>query len=211
MSSIFLIFFTVVSFMPFSKPSTPNRPEKTAAILEGAMQVFLEQGYAGTTMDRIAVSKPTIYNHFQDKEALFNALVQKLAREKQWTKNLERLQECSEQPPAMALRQFANDIFSCCEESLEQVTFVRLVMGESGRFPELGRALVRYMDKPALDALTQFFKASSLNLADPEATAIVFLGTIIFTITNNVMLHSTDIMPMERDRLVDNLINLIVN
>lgn len=198
-----------------SSKSRSLSPEKTAAILDGAMQIFLEQGYAGTTMDRIAiaagVSKPTVYNHFADKEALFNALVQKMAIEKQWTNNLEKLKESSEQPPEMVLRQFANDIFSCCEESQEQITFIRLVMGESGRFPELGKALVRSMDKPALDALTQFLKSSlSLKLADPEATAMMFLGTIIFLVTSHEMLHSKEIIPMERNRLVDNLINMIV-
>jgi AcrR family transcriptional regulator len=200
--------------MESSKPRSLS-PEKTAAILDGAMQIFLTEGYAGTTMDKIAaaagVSKPTVYNHFTDKEALFNALVQKLAIEKQWTKNLEKLKESSEQSPEIVLRQFANDIFSCCEESQEQITFVRLVMGESGRFPELGKALVRSMDKPALDALAQFLKSSpSLNLADPEVTAMMFLGTILFLVTSHKMLHSEEIMPMERDRLVDNLINLIV-
>ena len=76
--------------MESSKPSQPNRPEKTAAILDGAMRVFLEQGYAGTTMDKVAsaagVSKPTVYNHFQDKEALFNALMEKLVLENEWAK-----------------------------------------------------------------------------------------------------------------------------
>ena len=68
---------------------TPNAirqlsSSKTAAILDGAMRVFLEQGYVGTTMDRVAaaagVSKPTVYSHFHDKEGLFNALMEQLVR-----------------------------------------------------------------------------------------------------------------------------------
>lgn len=46
------------------------------------MQVFLKHGYAGTSMDRVAevagVSKNTIYNHFQDKEGLFTALIEQI-------------------------------------------------------------------------------------------------------------------------------------
>ena len=50
-------------------------PEKTEAILRGAMQEFLEHGYAGARIDKIVaaagVSKATVYRHFADKAALF--------------------------------------------------------------------------------------------------------------------------------------------
>ncbi|NEQ24028.1 MAG: TetR/AcrR family transcriptional regulator, partial [Microcoleus sp. SIO2G3] len=59
--------------------STKDKPEQ---ILQGAMQVFLQHGYRGTSMDRVAaqagVSKHTIYNHFQGKEGLFVALIERL-------------------------------------------------------------------------------------------------------------------------------------
>jgi AcrR family transcriptional regulator len=214
MSSIFLNFFV---FMEFPKTSTPNRPEKTAAILDGAMQVFLEQGYAGTTMDRIAsvakVSKPTIYNHFQDKEALFNALIEKMVREKQWIKNLGNLMENRDLHPENVLRQFAFDMFACCDD-IEQthfIPFIQLVLGESGRFPELGRAFVEYVDKPILDLLTQYLTdCPYLKLADPAASTMIFFGTLVYLITTHKMMDAEDIVPMERDRLVDNLINLII-
>ena len=93
-----------------SSASTPNpsrqlSPEKTAAILDGAMQVFLEQGYVGTTMDRIAaaagVSKPTVYSHFQDKATLFTSLMEQLVKNNQWVKQetdgieLDRSTKCN--------------------------------------------------------------------------------------------------------------------
>ena len=53
--------------------------EKRQAILEGAVKVFIESGYDVSSMDRIAevagVSKRTVYNHFQSKESLFQAVV----------------------------------------------------------------------------------------------------------------------------------------
>lgn len=52
---------------------------KHEAILEAATSVFLDKGYAGTSMDDIAklaaVSKQTVYKHFSDKEQLFAAVV----------------------------------------------------------------------------------------------------------------------------------------
>ena len=52
---------------------------KRRAIVEAATTLFLENGYRGTSMEQIAtvarVSKQTVYRHFSDKEALFNAIV----------------------------------------------------------------------------------------------------------------------------------------
>jgi AcrR family transcriptional regulator len=190
-------------------------PEKTVAILDGAMRVFLEQGYAGTTMDRIAaaagVSKPTIYSHFHDKEGLFNALMEQLVRKKQWAKFPQDSLSLSQESPEVVLRRLANDFLDSCIDNPEQITFIRLIIGESGRFPELGRAFVQHMDKPLLDALTHYLATCpSLNLPDPAAVARTFMGTLIYFLINHEMLHGRDIVPMERDRLVDHLISLIM-
>ncbi|MDX1976414.1 MAG: TetR/AcrR family transcriptional regulator, partial [Pseudanabaenaceae cyanobacterium bins.68] len=186
-------------------------PEKTAAILDGAMQIFLAEGYAGTTMDRIAavagVSKPTIYNHFQDKEHLFNSLMEKLAKEKEWSKCLVLLESPCESAPVV-LRGIANEMLNSCKEPSTMNTFYRLVVGESGRFPELGKACVRHLDKPMIDALTKYF--SFLKLPDPEVTARIFMGTLVLYIISNEVMHGQEIMPMDCDRLVESLIKIIL-
>ncbi|MEH2422644.1 MAG: TetR/AcrR family transcriptional regulator [Nostoc sp.] len=194
--------------------STRQRsPEKTVAILERAIRVFLEQGYVGTTMDRVAtaagVSKPTLYSYFQDKEGLFNALMVQWVQKTHWATCPQDLLK-SQESPKVVLRQLANDVLDSCIDNPEKITFIRLVLGESARFPELGRAFVQHMDKPILDALTQYLTdRPDLNLADPAAVAYTFMGTLIFLLTTQEMLHSQDIVPMDGDRLVENLINLI--
>ncbi|WP_088889689.1 TetR/AcrR family transcriptional regulator [Leptolyngbya ohadii] len=199
--------------MTSSKP-TPSRTlssEKTAAILEGAMQVFLEQGYMGTTMDRVAaaagVSKPTVYNHFRDKETLFNALVEQWVHKTQWLTLPQEMLQSSSQSPEKVLRQLANNMLDSCIDSPEKVTFIRMILGESGRFPELGRAFVEHMDKPMLDVLTHYLSThSEFNLPDPQAVAYSFAGTLIFFLMTHIMLHGEDILRMDRERLVNHLI-----
>ena len=61
----------------------PTRSElKHAAILDAAAHEFRESGFAATSMDRIAeraeVSKRTVYNHFANKDALFEAILEVL-------------------------------------------------------------------------------------------------------------------------------------
>jgi AcrR family transcriptional regulator len=196
-----------------SPPARQRSTEKTAAILAGALQIFLEQGYVGTTMDRVAiaagVSKPTLYSYFHDKEGLFNALTAQWVHKTQWTTAPQDLRQ-SPEPPAVVLRQLADDILDSCIHLPEKITFIRLVLGESGRFPELGRAFIQNLDQPLLVALTQYLATCpDLDLADPAAVAHTFMGTLVYFLVTQEMLHGQDIVLMERDRLVNNLINLI--
>lgn len=54
-------------------------PTKDEAILEGARACFFDDGFGATTIERVAaragVSKVTVYKRFEDKEALFEAVV----------------------------------------------------------------------------------------------------------------------------------------
>lgn len=63
-------------------PAAPGRPKdmaKRQAILDAAKTLFLNKGYANTSMDAVAglagVSKLTVYSHFTDKETLFSSAV----------------------------------------------------------------------------------------------------------------------------------------
>jgi AcrR family transcriptional regulator len=59
------------------------RSDKRQAILDGALEVFARDGYTRASIDVIAkeaaVSTRTIYNHFQDKAALFQVVIQESA------------------------------------------------------------------------------------------------------------------------------------
>lgn len=58
-------------------------PGRRGQILDAALAVFAEKGYAGGSMrdiaTRVGVSEPALYRHFPGKEALFLALVRVIA------------------------------------------------------------------------------------------------------------------------------------
>ncbi len=60
-------------------PRAASTSRKRHAIVEAATALFLQHGYPGTSMDQIAataaVSKPTVYRFFADKEQLFTEIV----------------------------------------------------------------------------------------------------------------------------------------
>ncbi|AFY45906.1 TetR/AcrR family transcriptional regulator [Nostoc sp. PCC 7107] len=188
-------------------------PEKTKAILDGAMQEFLENGYAAARIDKIAVaagvSKATIYRRFPDKETLFIELVQQLACEKELFNPNHLLS--AQGDVASFLKSFANMMLTHVADDPQSLTFLRIIIGESGRFPQLARAFVQNIEKPMLQAMTHYLGSHpELELPDPEVAARAFMGTLIHFVLLRDVLHSGDIVPIERDRLVDQLVKLII-
>lgn len=187
--------------------------QKATAILKGAMEEFLAQGYAATSMDRVAavagVSKATVYSHFQDKEGLFKFLIQQLAQKR----NIFRLEKLRSAPgePRVALKRLATEMLDRVREDPQIFTFMRLIIGESGRFPELARTFVQHVEKPTIEHLTQYLEeCPDLKVADPEVAARAFIGTLIHYVLIGEVLHGRDLLPMDRVRLINNLVDLIV-
>jgi len=65
--------------MEEKKGVTPARAEFAANVLKAAWQLFVENGYIGTSMDDVAaavgVSKPTVYEAYKNKQQLFEAVI----------------------------------------------------------------------------------------------------------------------------------------
>jgi TetR/AcrR family transcriptional regulator, regulator of autoinduction and epiphytic fitness len=201
-----------------AKPDRVDRhlsPEKTAAILEGGMQQFLTHGYAATSMDRVAiaakVSKATVYSHFQDKETLFIALIQQLVEQKFQSIFGTADAEILQMPPEVVLKNFADRAIDMGTTQPQFLNFMRLILGESERFPQLARAFVQHIERAAFSRLCQYFaNCPHLKLSDPEVTARIFVGSLVHFMIVQEMLHGKDIVPMERDRLINGLVELIL-
>lgn len=206
----------MAKFNLLGSDDSPDRDlsaDKREAILAGAMQEFLEHGYAGARVDRLVkaagVSKATVYRHFPDKEALFIALIQKMALRKELFRQQNFHPE--NQEPAEFLKQYALGMMENVAEDPQILTFLRIILGESDRFPQLARAFVKNVEKQSLDCLTEYFATHpELKIADPEVTARAFVGTLIHFVILRDVLHSGDIVPMDRDRLLDSLLALIL-
>jgi len=61
----------------------PARPPNTAGrILDAAEDLFAEKGYSATSLgdvaDRVGIRSPSLYNHFKSKEALYEAVLERL-------------------------------------------------------------------------------------------------------------------------------------
>lgn len=176
--------------MSYSAPApdqVPQDPEldrlnldhpKVRQILEGARSAFRELGYEGASVDDIArragVSKPTLYNHFAAKEAVFSAFLRVECHE-----HAERMFSIA--PPngsvEVKLRALARAYVAFLLSGFAQTLF-RVAVGEASRFPELGR--VFYNSGPAMGVtrmealLKGAHKAGELHVPDARAAAYQF-------------------------------------
>src|SRR5436190_8381725 len=109
-------------------------------ILDAALAVFAEKGFAAARMDDIAtragVSKGTIYLYFQNKEAVFKSLV----RDSIGT-TLEGVADASHhfEGSARDLLQFVLKTMARFLTTSDRVVLVKVILAESGNFPELLR------------------------------------------------------------------------
>jgi AcrR family transcriptional regulator len=120
-----------------------GRPPKELAgdvksrILDAAQRVFLKRGYQSASIDEIAetapASKPTIYAHFEGKEALFEAVV---ARVLDGLTNFEGFE-----PKGRAAQdKLASLGIEVVERFIEETIGVtRATIAEADRFPALSR------------------------------------------------------------------------
>ena len=118
-----------------------RRDQRRDAIIAAAREAFFRNGYAGTAMSSVAAelggSKTTLWSYFPSKQDLFTAVIDDLVE-----RYGEALQTALTPGADMAvtLRRFAIALMHTVL-SPPIVAMHRLVMGEAGRFPELGQLL----------------------------------------------------------------------
>jgi TetR/AcrR family transcriptional regulator, regulator of autoinduction and epiphytic fitness len=65
--------------------------------------------------------------------------------------------------------------------------------------------------KPILEAIARYLaEHPELKISDPQAAASVFVGTLAHYHISQEILHAKEIMPIERSRIVDTLMELML-
>jgi len=115
-----------------------SQDERRAAILEAALDVFSERGFAAARLDDVAqkagVAKGTLYLYFPDKEALFEELLRGLANP-----ILERFAALSADQtiPAGVMLERILEVFASQVIGTKRERLVRLIIAEGPRFPRI--------------------------------------------------------------------------
>ena len=150
---------------------------KHDAILEAAISAFRDEGYECTSMDRIAelagASKRTVYNHFGSKEALFQAVVERLFEA---ATALKQVVWDPDRPIEDQLEDFVRAKTLIAEEQPSRC-LARVVLGVFIRQPELIQEVLSRVaaDENALVVwLGKAHEAGRLTVPNPELAARMF-------------------------------------
>lgn len=149
------------------------------AIIEVARASFLEHGFAASSMSTIAAacggSKTTLWSHFPSKEALFEALVDRLVGSFSDALGEALLTGDTE----AALRRFGR-VFLAKILSDDALALKRMINSEAQRFPMLAVAFYERGPAPVRRRLSSYIRsemeAGRLREGDPELAARQFLS-----------------------------------
>jgi TetR/AcrR family transcriptional regulator, mexJK operon transcriptional repressor len=146
------------------RPDDPRVVRSRAAAVDAATTLFLQKGYAGTTMEEIAalagITKRTLYNNYADKSALFIQIVTDvIAFAEEFARGLS-----SEFAVAMTTANLSATLHDLGRRLAlrivrpEVIALRRLLIGEARAFPELAKEYFDRAPGRVLAALTTGFE-----------------------------------------------------
>jgi AcrR family transcriptional regulator len=163
-----------------------RKEARPAELLEAALDVFFEKGFAAARLEDIAaragVSKGTIYLYFDSKDDVFEALVQAIP-----LPNIETLRALAADAtiPADTMLRRALTFMGGVLRDERMMKFPRLIVGEGGRFPKLAESYKRQVISRGVNILSSIIERGiaegRFREVDPKHAAFNAFSPIVFT------------------------------
>jgi len=197
------------------RPSRQQAARLGERILDAATHLFLSQGYGATSIDAVArrarISKRTFYHRFDDKPALFVAVVHRIIDRLRSPADVERLVGDLQE----VLQRLARFILRAALLP-QAVALNRMLVAESARFPKLAAVVT---ERGVTDEAIRFIagilereiRAGNLALDNPAFAAQELLYMIIALPQRRAMGFGAPMMPAELDAWARDVVNLFLN
>ena len=197
------------------RPSRQQAARLGERILDAATHLFLSQGYGATSIDAVArrarISKRTFYHRFDDKPALFVAVVHRIIDRLRSPADVERLVGDLQE----VLQRLARFILRAALLP-EAIALNRMLVAESGRFPKLAAVVT---ERGVTDEAIRFIagilereiRAGNLALDNPTFAAQELLYMIIALPQRRAMGFGAPMTPAELDAWARDVVNLFLN
>jgi len=163
-------------------PATARGQARRLAMINAAREVFLEHGYASTTLDMVIAraggSRRTLYECFGDKAGLFKAVM-----ELHTANLLAELDSISiaNSKPEQVLTQ-VGCVYLRMVLSADAIGLYRLLVAEAPKFPELGETFYQAgpqtLRQHLMDYLVRQHMAGKLHVPDARLAARQFFGLV---------------------------------
>ncbi|MGD0493565.1 MAG: TetR/AcrR family transcriptional regulator [Steroidobacteraceae bacterium] len=198
------------------RPSRADALRLRERILEAATELFLAEGYGSTSIEAIArragVSKRTLYDRFDDKPALFTAVVHRIIGQIRPPPNVPLVEGAT---LADILQRLALLILHAALAP-QAIALHRLVNAESARFPELVLAVAS--DGSTREATTLIGSLLDRELSEPklsaenrEFAAAQFLFMVVALPQRRAMGFGTPMTPAELEAWAVKVVGLFLD
>lgn len=186
-----------------AQTATPRWQRRKAArpneILDAALELFVARGFNATRLEDVArhagVSKGTVYLYFDNKDALFRAVVQTIV-----VPELERVENIVRryQGPTPALvRELVYEWWRTVGES-RLAGVVKLMTSEAGNFPEMARFFVEQVVRRArrlfLRVLRRGVARGEFRHCKLDYAVRLLLAPLVFAV-----IYDRSLRPYDRD------------
>jgi AcrR family transcriptional regulator len=166
------------------RPTPAVAAQRHAAMLEKALDLFLDRGFEQTTLEAIAASlgmtKRTIYARYADKAALFKAAVAQAIE--RWIMPHDKLNALQTDDLEGTLLGIAR-IRIAHVLAPEGLRMQRILNSESYRFPEIMMSAYDKSSRPVIeflaDILARHHAKGAIAVDDATLAATVFLGMVV--------------------------------
>lgn len=166
------------------RPTREQADSRHTALLDTALDMFLEKGFVQTTMEGVAaavgMTKRTIYARYVDKAALFKATVQRA---------IERTIVSADTLNALDSGDLEETLTAFARMRVAQVMtpaglrLQRIINTESYRFPEIFTMSYEQGAGPVIgfltDLLRRYDSAGAVCVARPDMAANVFMSMVV--------------------------------
>ena len=190
-----------------------RRQDKLQAILNAALDVFVEKGFADTRLDEVAaragVAKGTIYLYVPSKTALFEELVGSAIRSP--VEGIAQQVTALDLPLEAVLRLLFTRIR---EEVLEtpRREVIRLILSEAGKFPELAELYHREVVSRGMSLLRAVL-ARAAERGDIRPDELVRFPQLVIAPVVVALLWTSffqDYEPLDTKAMLDAHVDLLV-
>jgi AcrR family transcriptional regulator len=177
----------IVIDLPFAAPRKWTRKplERREEVLEAALNLFAQTGFAATRMEDIAkgagISKAAIYLYFPSKSDVFKALVE--------TRIVSLRQSIAAQAsdmlhdPIAGLKQVVQ-LWAASNADPRMIALPRIVLAEAARFPELAEFYHAVAISQTQAVLVTLIEAGiaqgKFRVIDPKITARALVAPMLF-------------------------------
>lgn len=197
-----------------------RQEKKKAQIRDAAQRLFLEGGYAATSVDAVTmaagVSKQTVYVYYSSKRALFADVLEQASighPEFQALDFLRTTRPASRAELQGALTEFAQRVVQTMLQP-EYISLLRALIPEIRSHPELGELFRKVVARRSLQSVEQLLEDAThrgvIGQVDTDAAARLFVGPLLtYLVVDGLLLAYQPVEQPDASR-IESIVALVV-